>query len=119
MLLITIFIESVIITIKNRLNHTLLVSDTELYIIKHVFVLSPKLVNNSVVKWLSLNSCRHREPREVVTTCVILNRILVFIDRRFDFGKKSGQMVEYCEGFLEVSYGFLPNLCSTHTILLN
>lgn len=96
----------------NLLNHTLLVSDTELYTIKHVFVLRPKLVNNSVVKWLSPNSCR-----EVVTTCVTPNQLLVFIDRRFDFGKTLGQMVEYCEGFLEISYGFLPNLCSTHTIL--
>lgn len=39
----------------SQLNHTLLVSYTELYIIKHAFVHCPKFVINSVVKWLSLN----------------------------------------------------------------
>lgn len=59
----------------NQLNRTLLVSDTKLYIFKHAFFQRPKLVNNSVVKWLSLNICHDREPREVVTTCVIPNRV--------------------------------------------
>lgn len=44
----------------NQLNHTLLVSDTELYIFKHAFVQRPKLVNSSV--W-----------EMVVTTCVTPN----------------------------------------------
>lgn len=65
----------------NQHKYTLLVSNTELDIIKHAYAQRPKLVINSVVKWLSLNSCLDREPREVVKTCVTPKRICTRVYR--------------------------------------